>query len=188
MRSVFHRPELVPCPYLPTAEEALTAAAMKVHGKDRGPAFYLGALTCAQSLWLQGLPAQALLQLNRAFSAELTGEEAELAAWPLPYSAMVWVMRQRTEDQFLGNPRRHFQHLATRMVDPRRDQRRWRAWACWYLSRIVFPDAPADECQLAEESIVEPERPDILAALREHGFPGEDHLWSQACEQAGSER
>jgi len=64
---------------------------MKQHGDDRGPAFYLGALTCAQSLWLQGLPAQAILQLNRAFAADLRGDEAILTNYPLPYAPMVWI-------------------------------------------------------------------------------------------------
>ena len=34
-------------------------------------AYYLAALSCAQSLWLQGKPAQALLQLNHALGVEI---------------------------------------------------------------------------------------------------------------------
>ena len=147
-----HLPGLAPCPFLPPVEAPVLASSMKTFGKhDRGAAFYEQALKCGQSLWLQGLPAQAMLQLNRAFGADLAGGELFLARWPLPYTAMAWIMRERKEGQFIGNPRRHFQHLATRMVEPRRTQRAWRAWACWRLARRIFPDCPADEKQLAEE-------------------------------------
>ncbi|MCB1079600.1 MAG: hypothetical protein KDM64_17415, partial [Verrucomicrobiae bacterium] len=97
-----------------------------------------------------------------------------------PYRAAVWVMREREADQFIGNPRRHYQHLATRMVEPRKDQRAWRAWACWHLACRIFPDYPADEKQIAEEGIVEPSREAIIEGLRTHGLPGEVSLWEEA--------
>lgn len=175
-----HQDDLEPCPFLPSAEEVLRAAAMRELGADRGPLFYEQALKCAQSLWQQGFPAQSLLLVNRAFGAELKGGEAVLEAWPLPYAAAAWVMMHRRDAQFIGNPRRHFQHLATRMVEPRREQRAWRAWACWFLACRVFPDYPADEKQLAEEGVREPSREEIRGKLGELGVPGEAEVWEEA--------
>ena len=176
-----HLEELETCPFLPPVKEPVLAASMKVFGKeDRGPLFFLEALRCGHSLWLQGLPAQALLQLNRAFGADLAGGEGVLADWPLPFAAAAWVMRHRRAHQFIGNPRRHYQHLATRMVEPRREQRVWRAWACWYLACRILPDEPADEKQIAEEGIAEPAREQIQSALSVHGIEGEVAMWESA--------
>jgi hypothetical protein len=158
-------------------EHPVTAAAMQRFGDDRGPEFYLGALTCAQSLWLQGLPAQAILQLNRAFAADVAADDPILTRYPLPYAAMAWVLRHRQPDQFIGNPRRHFQHYATRMSGPRREARIWRAWACWWLAWTIDPALPADEEQLATEPIHEPLLSEIEAGLEHHGHPGEVALW-----------
>lgn len=156
---------------------------MRKHGKDRGPTFYEAALTCGQSLWRQGLPAQAMLQINRAFGADVSENDEILETYPLPYAAMAWVMCERTEDQFIGNPRRHFQHLATRMVEPRKELRTWRAWACWWMSRLVFPDYPADDEQIENEGIEEPSVEQISMHLRELGPPGEVEIWLSVCDQ-----
>lgn len=168
-----------PCPYLPVPEEPLTASSLRSVGRDRGAVFYLLALSCAQALWLRGLPAQSILLMNRAFSADLSGTERELNQWPLPFAGVRWVMENRSEDQFIGNPRRHFQHLATRMVEPRRELRSWRAWACWYLACECFPDFPGDEKQLLEEKVCEPSFRDIFENLRKVGLPGEAELWRE---------
>ncbi|MDF1741565.1 MAG: hypothetical protein P1U86_20550 [Verrucomicrobiales bacterium] len=165
------------CPFLPVVDGPLRAAGMKKFGKARGVDFYRGALECAQSLWMQGLPAQALLQLNRAFSADLNGSEAVLDEWELPYRAMRWIMAECPRDQFIGNPRRHFQHLATRMVEPRRELRSSRAWACWLHAVEIFPNFPGDEKQLVEEGIAEPDKDRILEGLRKYGHAEEDNLW-----------
>ena len=145
-----------------------------------GVKFYEQALKCGQSLWLLGLPAQALLMLNRALGADLKGGELILEEWPLPYAASAWVMMQRTEDQFIGNPRRHYQHLATRMVEPRKAQRTARAWACWFMACQIFPDYSADEKQIAEEGVKEPTREKIVMMLDRSGFEGEVEDWEQA--------
>jgi len=182
-----HLPGLASCPFLPEIEAPLKAAEMRVFGKtERGPDFYRRALECAQSLWLQGLPAQSLLQINRAMGADLAGDEPVLAEWPLPYAAADWVMRHRRAEDFIGNPRRHYQHLATRMVGPRKTQRSWRAWACWALACEIFPvdDYPADEKQIREEGVVEPSHEAIGLGLKEFGAPGEAEVW-MACWQAG---
>ena len=178
-----HLPGLKPCPHLPEIDRPLRAAEMKVFGKeDRGPDFYRRALECAQSLWFQGLPAQSLLQINRALSADLAGDEPVLAELPLPYAAANWVMRHRRAGDFIGNPRRHYQHLATRMVEPRKAQRAWRAWACWALACEIFPadEFPADEKQIREEGVVEPSHEDIALGLKKFGVPGEVEIW-KAC-------
>lgn len=172
-----HLEGLLPCPHLPEATEPLSAVAMKRCGKDRGRDFYLLALQCAQSLWLQGLPAQSLLLINRAMGADHQSDPEMCGQFPMPYQAAAWVMRARTEEQFIGNPRRHYQHLATRMVEPRKEQRSWRAWGCWYLSCNLFPDYPADEKQIAEEGIIEPSYDLIVEQLDALGIAGETKTW-----------
>lgn len=177
---ISHLEGIEACPFLPETSEPLRAASMKQCGSDRGEDFFLLALQCAQSLWRQGLPAQSILLLNRAFSADLRGGEAVLSDFPLPYAAMVWIMSHHRKEDFIGNPRRHFQHLATRMVEPRKELRSWRAWACWWYSCLVFPDFPADEEQIREEGIVLPTQKEIERALEDIGIPGEEICWRQA--------
>lgn len=167
------------CPFLPPGDPSFSAVTMRTVGPDRGEAFYYLALRCAQSLWQRGLPAQAILLLNRAFSSDLSGREAVLREWPPPYRAMRWIMEQRNEAHFIGNPRRHFQHLATRMVEPRRELRAWRAWACWVIAGEVFPDYPGDHAQWEKEGIVEPTTSEILTELERCGLPGEGALWQK---------
>ncbi|MEZ5304172.1 MAG: hypothetical protein R3F11_26540 [Verrucomicrobiales bacterium] len=110
--------------------------------------------------------------------------DAAVQAWPLPYRAAVWVMQNRGDGEFVGNPRRHFQHLATRMVEPRKELRTWRAWACWRLGKEIFPDHPADEDQIAAEHIREPSDPEIGAMLDKLGLPGEREVWQAALAMA----
>lgn len=171
------REDREPCPFLPRTGEVIGARVMKELGGDRGPRFYLRALECAQSLWLQGLPAQSILLLDRAFGADVGPESREVVEWPLPYAAMHWVLDSVGKEDFIGNPRRHFQHLATRMVEPRRDVRSWRAWACWLYARQLFPDLPADEKQIREEGIREPSEETIGAGLDRFGHRGESAAW-----------
>ncbi len=168
------------CPFLPVVDDPIGAAAMREVGDERGESFYLRALECAQSLWLRGLPAQSVLLLNRAFSADLDGSESVLENWPLPYEAMHWVLRSVEEEDFIGNPRRHFQHLATRMVEPRRELRSWRAWGCWAFACDLFPDSPADLDQIESEGIVEPGIEEIGAGLERCGLVGEKDLLESA--------
>ncbi len=177
-----HNPKQEPCPHLPRRDVPLRAAEMKKLGSSRGPEFYFRALECAQSLWLQALPAQSLLLINRALGADLKGSEPVLVDFPLPYEAAAWVMSQRKEDQFIGNPRRHYQHLATRMVAPRKEIRTWRAWGCWYFACAIFPDYPADEVQLQNEAVTEPTREAIFSQLQELGLKGEADLWSRVAD------
>ncbi len=169
-----------PCPFLPVPDRMLTAACLHEFGQDRGADFYFAALSYAQSLWLQGFPARALLLVNRALGCELGGTEPVLAAWPLPYRAVTWLLRHRRTDQFIGNPRRHWQHLATRMSGPRAELRTWRAWACWSLARVVMPDLPADGEQIVREGVREPQEEELAAQLARLGLPGEVDEWRAA--------
>jgi hypothetical protein len=168
-----------PCPFLPIPSRPLTAASINQAGHDRGPPFYHLALECAQALWLARLPAQSLLLLNRAFSADLPPEDPATHQWPQPYPAVAWILRHHHPDDFIGNPRRHYQHLATRMVEPRKTLRTWRAWACWAIARSIRPDLPADEKQLAHEHLLEPDIPTITHHLHHLGLPGECTHWLQ---------
>lgn len=185
-----HLDDWSPCPHLPIPTEPLTHLVMAPFRKVRDAAFYETALNYAGSLWLQGLPARSLLLINRALGADLSGDEAVLETCPLPYAAVRWILEHRSEDEayFIGNPRRHYQHLATRMVPPRKTQRSWRAWACWSLAMQVLPveDYPADELQIQNEGIVEPTFIQIAEALESYGLPGERALWENISNQTES--
>ncbi|MCU0782262.1 MAG: hypothetical protein MUF04_14350 [Akkermansiaceae bacterium] len=165
------------CPHLPPVAVPLAPTVTRRHGRERGAAFYQDALAYAQSQWLCGKPAQALLQLNKAWSADLGLPAAVLAIHPPPYRALVWMMREGALDArgFLGNPVRHFQHLATRMSGPQAEIRSWRAWTCFHLAQRVLPAAwyPPDTRQLAREGIWQPGCHAALNRLRTLGWPGE---------------
>jgi hypothetical protein len=175
-----HLPHLAPCPFLPLAEISLTAASLAPLAGDRGTKFYEAALVYSQSLWLQGYPARAILLLNRAMGCDFTGGEPVLSRWPLPYKAAAWMLRNHLPEHFIGNPRRHWQHLATRMVEPRKELRTWRAWACWRMACLLFPDMPGDEVQIAKEGVREPTEEEIAGHLETFGIPGEVLVWQEA--------
>ena len=141
--------------------------------------FYLTALTYAQVLWMKNLPARALLAIDRALLTDLKGTESELENWPLPYRTMAWMIEHYDDDRFVGNPRVHFQHLATRVRGNRKEQRKWRAWACWYLARLKRPWLPGDE----KQGIEEPTRAAIEAGLRQHGIEKEITIWLKVVEE-----
>lgn len=168
-----HLAHLDPCPFLPVPERPLGSESVSCFGDERGPDFYVAALEYAQSLWLQGFPAKSLLLINRALGADIAPGDPLLRRWPLPYRAAAWVMMRRGDEQFIGNPRRHYQHLATRMVEPRRELRSWRAWGCWLIATAVYPDFPVDELQIEREGLVLPDAVSVLRALDTHGLPGE---------------
>lgn len=142
-------------------------------GDTRGAEFYHACLEYGHSLWSRGLAARAILCLDRAMGADLRGDEPVLAQWPMPYAAMVWFMQHTPPDVFIGNPRVHFQHYADRLRDPRRDQRRWRAWACWALACATKPEWPGDPKHTVDEPTLE----QIATGLDAHGHPGETALW-----------
>jgi hypothetical protein len=167
-------PPLPDCPHLPPAAEGVDWRLLAAHRDARRDGrFYLDCLRYGQSLWRRRLPARSILCLDRAFGAELGGGEPELGEWPLPYAALAWMMPRVPGDLFVGNPRVHFQHYAGRMNEPRREQRRWRAWACWEIVRRLRPDLPGDPRHVVRE----PGAAEIGDALAEHGHPGERDLW-----------
>lgn len=182
-----------PCPHLPEADRLHTARDMEVLGADRGPRFYETALCYAQSLWRTGYPAKSLLLVNRALACVFPASEEVLKRWPLPYSAVAWILTHRRVGQFIGNPRRHYQHLATRMVEPRKELRAWRAWACWYLAKELLPEDefPCDLRQIRAEALVEPSHDEIMRRLRELSPMGDEDAWLAAlrgCQDARRKR
>ena len=179
------RPEA--CPFLPDlGGQRFPASSLGAFRQGpRGAEFYRLALCCAQSRWLEGLPAQALLMLNRAFGARLDADAdaALLEDHPIPYRAVGWVLRHGETTGFLGNPRRHFQHLATRMSGHETELRTARAWACWELAKAVNPEWPADLEQLEKESLAEPTRAEVAKKLTGLALPGEYDEWLLALDE-----
>jgi hypothetical protein len=146
-----------PCPYLPDH----VSSEAKRHESGRGKDFYIQALRFAQGYWMEGKPAQAILQLNKAFSADLRDDDGVLLEYPWPYPALEWIMDKAADGShgFLGNPVRHFQHLATRMSGPRKEARVAHAWTCFHLAKRVLEgrgDFPLDGRQIAREGIFIP--------------------------------
>ena len=177
------------CPYLPPVDRAYTPDDLKPFGKDRGPGFYTTALHYAQSYWQLGFPAKSILLCNRALSSPMDGDEPIFTDHPLPYQALAWILIQRPERQFIGNPRRHWQHLATRMVEPHKELRTWRAWACWYLAKTILPESefPSDMVQIRNEQIIEPTFDQIFENLGRLS-PAEDlATWQHALHWARNE-
>jgi hypothetical protein len=162
------------CPHLPEAPEDLDWRYLNAVREDRNGRFYLCALTYGQFLWRQGLAARALLSVDRALGAQLAGDEPELQRWPLPYPAIAWILRETPPQVFLGNPRVHFQHLADRVGEPRRQQRSARYWACWHLARRILPQLPGDP----KHRVREPTFTETYDSLRLHGLPGEADHWN----------
>ncbi len=176
---------LSPCPHLPADRPDLDWRALhRFRANDRGEAFYFACLEYGQSLWCRGLAARALLCLDRALGADLTGGEPVLGAHPLPYRAVAWMVAAVPTEVFIGNPRVHFQHYADRMNEPRRYQRRARAWACWALVRVARPEWPGDP----KHRVVEPTEAMIAADLDRWGHRGESALWREVLRGCGDVR
>lgn len=159
-------------------DEVVTADAMRAFAGTYDAAFFEAALRYGQSLWLEGKSAQSLLQMNKALMAELSGQEDVLRNWPLPYAAKRWVLEHCPPEEFLGNPVRHYQHLASRMSGPRAELRTWRAWGCFHLSSALLPagEFPRDEEQIEREELAIPEWEETLGQLAALGLPGEAEL------------
>lgn len=166
-----------PLPQLPAADPHMDWRSLnRFRDNDRGPRFYLACLKYSQHLWQRNLPARAILCLDRAWSADLSGKETILEEWPLPYAPLVFLLQNAPENAFLGNPRVHFQHYADRLGQPRRQQRQWRSWACWALARAALPHLPGDPNHAVEEPTIE----QIAAQLDTHGHRDETALWQAA--------
>ena len=87
--------------------------------------------------------------------------------WPMPYQALVWILTRRHEEGFIGNPVRHFQHLATRMSGANKSLRITRAWLCFHLAESVLPadDFPRDTRQIEKEELTIPNIDEVLSML-----------------------
>jgi len=199
------------CPFLPLPDRDYTHHDIHALGADRSERFYIAALNYAQTLWLHGFPAKALLLINRALSCSLPdvplhSGRSSFVVRPLgrdsalpdalkgrttnddplthrrPYHAIAWLLLNRSADQFIGNPRRHYQHLATRMVEPHKELRTWRAWACWYLAKQLLreDEHPPDAEQVRKERIVKPRRQEIAAQLRALSPCDDAEAWESA--------
>lgn len=163
------------CPLLPPLEPLSVLPAAGAGPARKDARFYRASLDLAQWRWCEGKPAQAILQLNKAWMADLGGDEEVLERWPPPYGVLVWMLRHRPAGAFLGNPVRHFQHLATRVSGERKEIRSWRAWACFHLSRSVLPagEFPVDAEQVAKEGVAFPDWGKLLGHIETGGWTGE---------------
>lgn len=144
------------------------------HRDEPGAELYLRCLEYAQQLWLDDLPARALLAVDRALYCDVPADAAELRAYPLPYAAIGWMVSQPTT-AFTGNARVHYQHLADRVRGDRAYLKKWRAWAAWAVVRQARPDLPGDP----RHDVHEPSLADIAEGLRRHGLPTEARSWSE---------
>jgi|GEM_PF-949648 len=163
------------CPWLPEISGIHDFTLTRRHGHAKGADFYLDALRLAQSQWVSGKPAQAILQLNKAWMANLTGDEPVLKAHPPPYRALVWIMENAASGDhgFMGNPVRHFQHLASRISGPRAEIRSWRAWLCFHLAEKTLPGFPRDGGQIAREGLWIPGVQRVVHEVAKRGWLGE---------------
>ena len=96
-----------------------------------------------------------------------------------PYMALRWLLENRRESEFLGNPTRHFQHLATRVSEPRKVLRAWRAWGCFYISKLILPEDefPEDAEQISKELLIIPTLKEVFSKIKSIALINEhDHL------------
>ena len=167
-------PDISNIPYLPSPAQDMNWRDLnRFKSSDRGSDFYKTCLDYSQVLWRQRLPARAILCLDRAWGADLNGDEPILESWPLPYQALVYILQNAPTEVFLGNPRIHFQHYADRLGEPRLEQRKWRSWACWALSCKVRPDFQNDP----DHDVEEPSLEKIAQKLDQYGHVEETKLW-----------
>lgn len=145
--------------------------------RERGESeHYLACLRYGQWLWTQGLPARALLAVDRGLFCAVPSGDPALAGHPLPYAAIRWMVTQDIGLDFIGNPRVHYQHLADRVRGGREHRVRWRSWAAWAVVRTARPDWPADP----RHEVAEPDEAAIREGLRAHGVAGEEATWEAA--------
>ncbi len=166
---------VTPCPYLPSGQKKLSWRELNALRDDQGEELYLLCLEYGQQLWLENLPARALLAVDRALYCNVPTEAECLKDNPLPYAAIGWLVSQPTE-QFTGNARVHYQHLADRVKGDRAAQKKWRAWAAWAIVSQVRPDLQADP----DHVVTEPSNNEIRRALQLHGINGEVETWEKA--------
>jgi hypothetical protein len=167
----------LPCPWLPAVSEIHDFSITRRHGGKKNAEFYLDALSYAQSQWMMGKPAQAILQLNKSWMADLIADDPVFLTSPPPYRALRWILKTAADGDcgYLGNPVRHFQHLASRMSGPRSEIRSWRAWLCFHLAEYLLDSArfPRDGEQIAREGLWIPNFQRACNEVSAKGWQGE---------------
>lgn len=162
-------PTIPACPHLPQVTGELPITHTREQRAICGEEYYLACLELAQSLWQNKRPAQAILQLDKAMMAQMPSNSPEVIAYPIPYMAMVWFMENTPAGSFMGNPVRHFQHLASRMnpKQPQPELRTARAWACLHLAEATLNSVnfPRDQKQVVHEKLEIPTTPAVIALL-----------------------
>ena len=162
---------------MPVASSKLNASHTLKHRKECAELFYLSCLELSQSYWIQGKQAQSILQINKALMADIDDFKNFS-----PYMALSWLLKNRRNGEFLGNPVLHFQHLATRMSGLRKDLRIYRAWACFYISKYILPskEFPEDLDQISKESLVFPDINEVYSKLNVTGLLSECDFFLEA--------
>lgn len=163
------------CPFLPSPTQRYSWRDLAEFRENQGEELYQRCLEYGQQLWLERLPARALLAVDRALYCDVPADALILNQWPLPYRAIAWLVSQPTE-QFTGNARVHYQHLADQVRGERAEIKKWRAWAAWAVVRNVRPDLPPDP----RHKVIEPNHHDILQGLKSFGLPEEPAWWQEA--------
>ena len=165
------------CPWLPAVDSPQDFRLTRRHGSDKGSDFYGDALVYAQSQWRMGKPAQAILQLDKAWMADLPPDEWRSRDGVDPYQALIWIMQTLSAGAigYMGNPVRHFQHLASRMSGQRSEVRSWRAWLCLHLAEkwLTVDAYPRDGQQMARYGLWIPGKSCALTGLFACGWEGE---------------
>ena len=164
-----------PCPFLPACGRALSWRDLAALRDNSDGELYLVCLEYAQQLWLDDLPARALLAVDRALYCDVAAGTEALTTYPLPYATIGWMVSQPSET-FTGNARVHYQHLADRVRGERADLKKWRAWAAWAIVRKACPALPGD----LRHAVSEPTQAAIAEGLATFGLPDECQLWQKA--------
>ncbi len=164
-----------PCPFLPSCGRLLSWRDLNALREDQGPELYRLCLEYGQQLWLDDLPARALLAVDRALYCDVPNDPEALTEYPMPYRTIGWMVKQPS-DNFAGNARVHYQHLADRVRGERAELKKWRAWAAWAVTRHVRPDLEGDPKHI----VTEPTHAEIEAGLRAFGISGEIEEWRKA--------
>jgi hypothetical protein len=168
------------CPLLPKASRRLSWRDLEALKSENGPELYRCCLEYGQQLWLENLPARALLAVDRALYCDVPSGDPILSVHPLPYAVIRWMIAQDTGEIFTGNARVHYQHLADRVRGARAEIKSWRAWAGWALARAARPELPNDP----KHDVVEPTLAQIEAGLCQWGIAHEADTWLKALKEA----
>ncbi len=166
----------IQCPWLPAMAPDMTWRNLRSLRDAPPQDLYLALLRYTQKLWRVDSTARAILALDRALLIRLPNGDPILDEWPTPYAALHWMLTHHDGSSFLGNPRRHYQHLAGRVSGNDAERKRWVAWACWYISRQTLQGLEPDTLQ----NILEPAATDIASHLTQHGIAGEAQWWLAA--------